>query len=215
VKSGSRGVQQNLFYNFWIFLQVSTNFGHLKQFLEFKTNENELKHRIVLSLKSVHGLRPAGENGPLAWHGGLLCTAKNGPARPGGRPVERVAHAGHHHRAARVPGAVRWRVGRWDHRWMGRDEVLGSKTTTKRRLRRAKRVEVGLSRRSGGGKCPTWWRPLGGPVAGGEGEGGRLWARRRSGMKSKARGKNFSRRHRPFKRGRWEATEGGGGRGVG
>jgi hypothetical protein len=39
----SRGVEQNLFCNFWTFLQVSTNFGSLKQFLKFKIIENELK----------------------------------------------------------------------------------------------------------------------------------------------------------------------------
>jgi hypothetical protein len=43
VYRGSRGVQQNLFCNFWTFIQVFTNFGSLKQFLELKTFENELK----------------------------------------------------------------------------------------------------------------------------------------------------------------------------
>jgi hypothetical protein len=57
VKSGSGGVQQNLFYNFWIFLQVSMNFGHLKQFPEFKTNENELK--TPHSVEPQIGPRPA------------------------------------------------------------------------------------------------------------------------------------------------------------
>jgi hypothetical protein len=64
----------------------------------------------VSGLKSAHGLRHAGENGLLARqpteHG------KTSPARPGGPPAARVPRAGRGHRAARVPGPVRWRVGR-------------------------------------------------------------------------------------------------------
>jgi hypothetical protein len=43
MKSGSRGFIQNLFCNFWTLLQVSTNFGNLKQILKFKTIKNDLK----------------------------------------------------------------------------------------------------------------------------------------------------------------------------
>jgi hypothetical protein len=43
VYSGSRGVQENLFCNFWTFLQVSINFRSLHYFLKLKTIENDLK----------------------------------------------------------------------------------------------------------------------------------------------------------------------------
>jgi hypothetical protein len=43
MKSGSRGVQKNLFDDFWTFLQVSTNFETLHYFLRIKTIENDLK----------------------------------------------------------------------------------------------------------------------------------------------------------------------------
>jgi hypothetical protein len=43
MQSGSRGVEQNLFCNFWTLLQVSMNFGSLHYFMELKTIENDLK----------------------------------------------------------------------------------------------------------------------------------------------------------------------------
>jgi hypothetical protein len=96
-------------------------------------------------------------------------------------------------------------------------------------VHQAKRAEVGLTeevgRRWGGGKWPTRWRsggraapagwrcPQGGPVARGEGEGGRLRAQRRSGMKSTTWGKNLAggRRQRPFKGGPAESNGEGAG----
>jgi hypothetical protein len=54
VKSGSRGVQRNLFCNFWTLLQVFTNFRSLRQFLEFKQLQNDLKNR-----RTVSGRNPA------------------------------------------------------------------------------------------------------------------------------------------------------------
>jgi hypothetical protein len=43
VKSGSRGFIQNIFCKFWASLHVSTNFGILKHFLEFKTIRKMIK----------------------------------------------------------------------------------------------------------------------------------------------------------------------------
>jgi hypothetical protein len=65
MKSGSREVQQNLFCNFRTFLQVSTNFGILKQFMEFKTIENELKFTAQCRAE----IRPSATvHGPVACH---------------------------------------------------------------------------------------------------------------------------------------------------
>jgi hypothetical protein len=88
----------------------------------------------------------------------LAAHGETGPARPGGRPAARVPRAGRGHRTvARRQGA---------RRWMGRGKVLGSSTTAKRRLHRAKRAEAGLieevERRWGGGERPTRWRSGGG-----------------------------------------------------
>jgi hypothetical protein len=58
VKSGSRGFIQNLFYKFWTFLQVFTNFGNLPYFLGFKTIGKTIKKcRTVTGLKLAHGMR--------------------------------------------------------------------------------------------------------------------------------------------------------------
>jgi hypothetical protein len=75
VSSGSRGVQQNLFCIFWIFLQVSTNLGSLKQFLEFKISENELKFAAQCPVETSRGYSAR-------------------PARPAmhGRPEGRLGH---------------------------------------------------------------------------------------------------------------------------
>jgi hypothetical protein len=71
-KSGSRGVQQNLFYKFWTLLQVSTNFGSLNHFLPFKTIRKIINKRHPVSgLKPTHILRCAGENGPRRRHDAL------------------------------------------------------------------------------------------------------------------------------------------------
>jgi hypothetical protein len=72
VKSGSSEFIKNLFCNFWTFLLVSTNFGSLNYFLLFKTIGKTInKGHTVPGLKPAHGLRRAGENGPLWRHGGL------------------------------------------------------------------------------------------------------------------------------------------------
>jgi hypothetical protein len=54
-----------LFCNFCTLLQVSTNFGSLKQFLKFKTIENDLK--------SPHSVGPKSAHGYSAWPSGLPC----------------------------------------------------------------------------------------------------------------------------------------------
>jgi hypothetical protein len=53
MKSGSRGFLQKLFSNFLTFLQVSTNFGSLKQFLEIKTIRKSIKalHSVGLHIR--------------------------------------------------------------------------------------------------------------------------------------------------------------------
>jgi hypothetical protein len=66
VKSVSRGVQQNLFCNFWTLLQVSMNFASLKQFLKFKIIKNDLK--------SPHSVGP--KTGPR-----LQCVARRPATR--------------------------------------------------------------------------------------------------------------------------------------
>jgi hypothetical protein len=158
VKSGSRGIQQNLFCNFWTFLQVSMNFGSLKQFLELKQLKNHLK--------TLHSVGPQISPCPAA-HG------RNWPSPVGratrGTSTMRWARSlrGAHARG----GAVARRQGA--RRWTGRGKVLGSSTTAKRRLRGAKRAEVGLTeevgrrwvaesgRRSGGGRLRRGGSALG------------------------------------------------------
>jgi hypothetical protein len=60
VKSCSRGVQQNLFCNFWTFLQVSINFGSLKQILKFKIIKKRFKIAAQCRAESGPWLRPSG-----------------------------------------------------------------------------------------------------------------------------------------------------------
>jgi hypothetical protein len=80
VKSGSRGFIQNLFCNFWTFLQVSMNFGILKQFLLFK-----IIRKMIKIPDTVPGQKPARGYSPRG-----LAARPTGPAeklagpRPGG-----------------------------------------------------------------------------------------------------------------------------------
>jgi hypothetical protein len=63
MKSGSREFIQNLFCKFWRFLQVSTNFGSLPYFLEFKIIEKRFKaaaqcraeNRLTRCMRATHG----------------------------------------------------------------------------------------------------------------------------------------------------------------
>jgi hypothetical protein len=66
VKSGSRGFIQNLFCKFWTFLQVSMNFGSLKQLLLFKTIRKMIKSLSQYWAETGPRLQPTGR-------GGLLC----------------------------------------------------------------------------------------------------------------------------------------------
>jgi hypothetical protein len=66
-KSGSRGFIKKLFCNFWTLLQISTNFGSLKQFPEIKTIEkNDYSDTQCRAPHSAHGLRHPGKTGPRA-----------------------------------------------------------------------------------------------------------------------------------------------------
>jgi hypothetical protein len=78
VKSGSRGFIQNLFYKFWTFLQVSTNFGNLKHFLLFKT----IRKMVKFSWHST-GLKPARGYSP---RGATACHARSAEKPTGPRP---------------------------------------------------------------------------------------------------------------------------------
>jgi hypothetical protein len=67
MKSGSREFIQNLFCNFWRFLQVSTNFGSLPYFLEFKIIEKRFKTAAQCRAEN----RPTTTvHGPHGWPGG-------------------------------------------------------------------------------------------------------------------------------------------------
>jgi hypothetical protein len=72
VNSGSRGVQQNLFYNFWTLLQVFTNFESLNYFLPFKTIGKTIKNATrcqASNRPTTYGTRAKMARG---WrHGGL------------------------------------------------------------------------------------------------------------------------------------------------
>jgi hypothetical protein len=127
MKSGSRGVQQNLFCNFCTFLQVSINFRNLHYFLGIKIIKNDLKLPHSAGLKSARGYsassapchaRPAERpTGPRP----------SGPVQPRRRPVgcARVGRA-----ATWSPCVVRaWDgavahspVARW---WLAGGKVLG------------------------------------------------------------------------------------------
>jgi hypothetical protein len=63
VKSGSRGFIQNLFCKFWTFLQVSTNFGSLKQFLLLKIIRKIIKSLPQYWAESGPRLQPTGRSG--------------------------------------------------------------------------------------------------------------------------------------------------------
>jgi hypothetical protein len=155
----------------------------------------------VSGLKSAHGLRRAGKNGPLEWHGGLLRTGETGPTRSGGRPAARVPRAGCGPQEAR--------------QWTGRGKVLGSSTTAKRGLHWAIGLKVGLieevrrrwgggerpaRRRSGGGRLRRGGGGLGGgPEARGGGEGGAAGAMSEQEEKHDVGGPAGGGRQHPFK----------------
>jgi hypothetical protein len=91
VSSGSRGVQQNLFCIFWIFLQVSTNLGSLKQFLEFKISENELKFAAQCRVESSPWLQRAARAACHARSAGRPAGPRpSGPVQPRMRPARCV-----------------------------------------------------------------------------------------------------------------------------
>jgi hypothetical protein len=56
-------IHKKLFYNFWTFIQVSTNFRNLHDFLEIKSIKNSCT---VSGFKPVHSMRCAGDAGPRA-----------------------------------------------------------------------------------------------------------------------------------------------------
>jgi hypothetical protein len=70
MKSGSRGVQQNLFCNFWTLLQVFMNFGSLKQFLKFKQLKNDLKSPHSVGSAARFLVRAPQSRGGCAGQGG-------------------------------------------------------------------------------------------------------------------------------------------------
>jgi hypothetical protein len=83
VYSGSRGAQENLFCNFWTFLQVSINFRSLHYFLKLKIIENDLK-----PLGTVLGqIRPEAEGllGAVAAGHHSLTARGHGPAASSAR----------------------------------------------------------------------------------------------------------------------------------
>jgi hypothetical protein len=101
VKSGSRVLIQNLFCNFWTLLQVSMNFGSLKQFLEFKIIENDLKTPgTVLSR-----IRPEAEG--LLGVAACCGSEPSWPHCPRARPSSQLGPAGSAARCAeRAPALV-------------------------------------------------------------------------------------------------------------
>jgi hypothetical protein len=80
LKSGSIVVIQNLFCNFWTLLQVSKNFGSLKQFLELKTIEKRFKNGWASNRSTARGVRA--KPARVRWHDGLLCGPIASSARP-------------------------------------------------------------------------------------------------------------------------------------
>jgi hypothetical protein len=54
---------QNLFYKFWTLLQVSMNFGNLKQFLLFKTIRKTIKSPAQYWAETGPRLQPMGRGG--------------------------------------------------------------------------------------------------------------------------------------------------------
>jgi hypothetical protein len=78
VKSGSRGFIQNLFCKFWTFLQVSTNFGSLKQFLLLKTIRKIIKSLPQYWAETGPRLQPTGRGGLPRTVGRKACNAHAG-----------------------------------------------------------------------------------------------------------------------------------------
>jgi hypothetical protein len=141
VKSGSRGIQQNLFCNFWTFLQVSMNFGSLKQFLELKQLKNHLK--------TLHSVGPQISPRPAA-HG------RNWPS-----PVGRATHG-----TSTMRWAVRWRVGRGLAGGRGAARCSAPAPPLRGGYAGQRERRLGSPRKLGGG---GWRRVAGVPVEGGSG----------------------------------------------
>jgi hypothetical protein len=134
---------KNLFYNFWTLIQVSTNFGSLGQFLEFKQLKNATQCRASnrptacgARVKTAHGRRPA-TRGRRSW-----------PSRGGGCDTwKRSAHRAHSwrgHRAqlTRAGAVTRSTAARWG---LAGAKVLPASTGGVPGWRRAGRVEAGLT----------------------------------------------------------------------
>jgi hypothetical protein len=99
----------NLFCNFWAFLQVSTNFGSLKQFLEFKITENELKFAALCQAEIGPWLQCTAQRPAMrGWTDGRL---GHGLAARSSRECGPARRRGHHAQAAR--GAACLPVARW------------------------------------------------------------------------------------------------------
>jgi hypothetical protein len=111
VKSGSRVLKQNLFCKFWTLLQVSTDFGSLKQFLELKTIENDFK--TLHSVGPQIGPWPAARGRSRSVCGGTTayCAAQQPPG-PAGLGTARSARTARGHRAMATRAASGWR-GQW------------------------------------------------------------------------------------------------------
>jgi hypothetical protein len=109
----------------------------LKQLLEFKIIKNDLK--------SPHSVGPKSSRGYSARPGGLPCAVgqKAGWAtawRPG--PAAEAACALRRGHRARDGVVKHLPVARWQ---LAGGKVLGSSTTAKRQMRRARRAETGLT----------------------------------------------------------------------
>jgi hypothetical protein len=129
VKSGSRGCIQNLFCKnkFWTFLQVSTNFWSLKQFLLFKTIRKMIKspaqgrNRPKATAHRARPGSPAQPSGANGWHGhharrsSVVCSPELGRQSGDGGQGSGGQNSGAEHAQAR--GARKW--GRGWVRWGG------------------------------------------------------------------------------------------------
>jgi hypothetical protein len=116
VQSGSIVFIQNLFYNFWTLLQVSTNFGSLKQFLEFKTIENDLKSAAHCWAETGPRLQCApGGLSHTSGRKGLLGHGLVAQSSRGGGPHAACALGAlrRGHRAQPTHRTARWRARRW------------------------------------------------------------------------------------------------------
>jgi hypothetical protein len=121
VKSGSRGFIQNLFCNFWTFLQVSTNFESLKQFLLFKTIGKTIKFSAQyraenwLQVTSHGGWRPVLRGRPTSRLGRGGVSTDGAPAASQRRGSPREHQRGSGVTSDKSGGVARTRAaGRWE-----------------------------------------------------------------------------------------------------